>query len=306
MFSFGKKSVLIMLVLFFIIAVVGWAWKQRDSLPYITKPLQVVASPIEYGTSRIMNGISSGIHIVEISLKNRIEWEALEKQNAELKERSTDYDELMAENKRLRALLDFRAAHSQYNLLASSVISRDYGSWSNTMIINRGSSDGVAKDMAVVTPKGVVGFISDVYPNSARVQLMLDPRTSIGAIVQRAESRVSSVVRGNGNDPMEPQFVNIAKDSDILEGDTLVTSGYGMIYPKGLYIGKIVSIHQSDNDFVKYAVIRPGVEFDKLEEVFVILSSSDNSSYEKPGVEPKLVPQTQRDKVEGIKGAAAL
>lgn len=306
MFSFGKKSVLIMLILFFIIAIVGWAWKQRDSLPYITKPLQAVAAPIEYGTSSIVGGISSGFHIVEVSLKNRIEWEALEKQNAELKAKSVDYDEVLAENKRLRALLNFQASHPQHNLLAGAVISRDYGTWSNTIIINKGSSDGVAKDMAVITPQGVVGFISDVSINSSRVQLMLDPRTSIGAIVQRSESRVSSVVRGNGNDPMEPQFVNIAKDADILEGDTLVTSGFGMIYPKGLYIGKIVSIHQSDNDFVKYAVIRPGVDFDKLEEVFVVLSSSDMGSYEKPGVQPKLVPQTQRDKVEGIKGAAAL
>ena len=74
----------------------------------------------------------------------------------------------------------------------------------------------------------------------------------------------------------------------------------------GLPIGTIVSIHQNENDFVKYAVIRPSVDFSKLEEVFVILKSADTGSYEKPEVTPKLVPQTNRDKVEGIKGAAAL
>ncbi|MGE1063328.1 rod shape-determining protein MreC [Megasphaera paucivorans] len=306
MFSFGKKSIIIMLILFILIAAVGWIWNRREAFPYITRPLALAAEPFEYSFSRIMNGFSTGIHIVDISLKNRIEWEALEKQNEELKERSINYDELRAENKRLRALLDFRSNNHQYKLLAGSVISRDYGTWSNTLIIDQGSAEGVAKDMPVITPKGVVGFISDVYPHSARVQLMLDPRTSIGAIVQRPESRVSSVVRGNGNTPTEPQFVNIAKDSDILEGDTLVTSGYGSIYPKGLYVGTIISIHQSDNDFVKYAVIRPSVDFSKLEEVFVILKFSDTGSYEKPTVDPKLVPQTQRDKVEGIKGAAAL
>lgn len=174
------------------------------------------------------------------------------------------------------------------------------------MIIDVGSGEGVTKDMPVITAAGVVGFISDVYPHSSRVQLLTDPRTSIGAIVQRAESRVSSVVRGNGNVPSEPQFVNIAKDADILEGDTLVTSGFGSIYPKGLSVGTIVSIHQNDNDFVKYAVIRPSVDFSKLEEVFVILKSADTGSYDKPGVAPKLVPQTNRDKVEGVKGAAAL
>ena len=306
MYSFGKKSIIVVLVLFIIIAVVGWAWRQRDSLPFITKPLQIVAAPFEYGASRIMDSLSSTFHIVDISLKNRIEWESLEKENAELKERSVDYDEILAENKRYRELLDFKAAHRQFNVRAGSVISRDYGTWSNTMVIDIGSEDGIEENMAVVTPAGVVGFISDVYPHSSRVQLLTDPRTSIGAIVQRPESRVSSVVRGNGNVPTEPQFVNIAKDADILEGDTLVTSGFGSIYPKGLYIGTIVSIHQDDNDFVKYAVIRPGVDFSKLEEVFVITHSTDNSSYEKPDVSPKLVPQTQRDKVEGVKGAATL
>ena len=306
MYSFGKKSIIVVLVLFIIIAVVGWAWRQRDSLPFITKPLQIVAAPFESGASRIMDTLSSTFHIVDISLKNRIEWESLEKENAELKERSVDYDEILAENKRYRELLDFKAAHRQFNVRAGSVISRDYGTWSNTMVIDIGSEDGIEENMAVVTPAGVVGFISDVYPHSSRVQLLTDPRTSIGAIVQRPESRVSSVVRGNGNVPTEPQFVNIAKDADILEGDMLVTSGFGSIYPKGLYIGTIVSIHQDDNDFVKYAVIRPGVDFSKLEEVFVITHSTDNSSYEKPDVSPKLVPQTQRDKVEGVKGAATL
>ncbi|MCH4178887.1 MAG: rod shape-determining protein MreC [Megasphaera sp.] len=306
MFSFGKRSVVIVLILFIIIAVVGWAWRQRDSLPFVTKPLQIVVAPFEYGASHLVDSVTSGIHIVDISLKNRVEWEALEKENSDLKGRTVDYDELVAENNRLRGLLDFKNSHNQYKMIAGSVISRDYGTWSNTMIIDVGTADGIDKDMPVVTPDGVVGFISDAYPHSSRVQLLTDPRTSIGAIIQRPESRVASVVRGNGNVPTEPQFVNIAKDADVLEGDKLITSGFGSIYPKGLYIGTIVSIHQNENDFVKYAVIRPSVDFSKLEEVFVIIKSSDSGAYEKPDVTPKLVPQTNRDKVEGIKGAAAL
>lgn len=306
MYSFGKKSIIFVFLLFIVIAIVGWAWRQRASLPFITRPMQAIAAPFEYGASQIMQSLSSTFHIVDISLKNRIEWESLEKENAQLKEKTVDYDELVAENQRLRSLLDFKRSHGQFNVVAGTVISREYGTWSNTLVIDVGSDDGISENMAVVTPKGVVGFISDVYPHSSRVQLMTDPRTSIGAIVQRPESRVSSVVRGNGNVPTEPQFVNIAKDADILEGDTLVTSGFGSIYPTGLFIGTIVSIHEDDSNFVKYAVIRPGVDFSTLEEIFVITSSHDSSSYEKPDVAPKLVPQTQRDKVEGVKGAAAL
>lgn len=125
MFSFGKRSVVFVLVLFIIIAVVGWAWRQRDSLPFITKPLMTIMSPFEYGASSIMNVLASNIHIVDVSLKNRIEWESLEKENADLKSRTVDYDEVVAENDRLRALLDFKSSHNQYQLLAGSVISRE-------------------------------------------------------------------------------------------------------------------------------------------------------------------------------------
>ena len=159
MFSFGKRSVVFVLILFIVIALVGWAWRQRDSLPFITKPLMTIMSPFEYGASRVMDSLTSSIHIVDISLKNRIEWESLEKENADLKSRTVDYDEVVAENDRLRALLNFKSSHNQYQLLAGSVISRDYGTWTNTMIIDVGSGEGVEKDMPVITPSGVVGFI---------------------------------------------------------------------------------------------------------------------------------------------------
>ena len=86
-----------MLILFVLIAVVGWAWRQRESLPFVARPLQMAAAPFEYGASRIMDSLASAFHIVDISLKNRIEWEALERENAELKSRTVDYDELVAE-----------------------------------------------------------------------------------------------------------------------------------------------------------------------------------------------------------------
>lgn len=99
MFSFGKRSVVFVLILFIVIALVGWAWRQRDSLPFITKPLMTIMSPFEYGASRVMDSLTSSIHIVDVSLKNRIEWESLEKENADLKSRTVDYDEVVAEKR---------------------------------------------------------------------------------------------------------------------------------------------------------------------------------------------------------------
>ncbi|MDU4878344.1 MAG: rod shape-determining protein MreC, partial [Veillonella dispar] len=121
-------------------------------------------------------------------------------------------------------------------------------------------------------------------------------------IVQRPESRLSGVVKGDGDSPRTPSMVNIARDGDVLVGDKLITSGYGGIYPKGLPVGNVQSIENDTEGFVKNAVITPSVDFYRLEEVFVLTSSSV-SAPQKPGLEPKLVPQTQRDQVEGAKGA---
>ena len=184
----------------------------------------------------------------------------------------------------------------------AGIITKDYGTWTNTFTIDKGSEDGMAVNMAVVVPSGVVGFITDVYPHSSRVQTILDPRSAIGVIVQRPESRLSGVVKGDGDSPRTPSMVNIARDGDVLVGDKLITSGYGGIYPKGLPVGNVQSIENDTEGFVKNAVITPSVDFYRLEEVFVLTSSSV-SAPQKPGLEPKLVPQTQRDQVEGAKGA---
>ena len=106
MFSFGKKSVIGAFILFFVIAVVGWAWRQHNSIPYVTGPIQTVITPAEEGVTWVLERISDVNRIIEISLKNRIEWENLENENADLRKRVVDYDEIAAENARLRRLLD--------------------------------------------------------------------------------------------------------------------------------------------------------------------------------------------------------
>ena len=304
MFSFGKKSIVLTLLLFILIAAIGWAWKQRDSLPFVTSPLNMAATPFEFGTSRIVSSMSIGVSVVDTALKKRVEWENLENKIAALEIEKSRYEEIYNENLRLRSLLDFKTTHPQFDLLGAVVIGKDYGTWSNTIIINRGSNNGVTKYMPIIVPAGVVGFVSDVYPYSARVQLMLDPRSAVGARVQRAGSRVTSVVRGDGNNPSVPRFVNLGKEADVLEGDVLLTSGLGGVYPKGLMIGTIISVEPDPNGVVKSGAVKMAVDFNRLEEVFILLRSREVAPTV-PALEQKLVPKTSRDEVQGAKGAEA-
>ena len=173
----------------------------------------------------------------------------------------------------MKVLLDYKASSPQFDLLMAKVIARDASSWTNSLTINRGADDGVTKDMAVVTAQGVVGSVSNVYAHTAQVQLLLDPRNAVGALVQRPESRVAAVLEGHAASPQQPRMVNIPRDADIIIGDTVVTSGFGGIYPQGIALGEVVDVVNSEGGLLKYAVLKPAVQFDRLEEVQVLVGS---------------------------------
>lgn len=199
----------------------------------------------------------------------------LQSEVEQLRAMQVQVNEVMAENQRLRNLLGYKQAATQFDLMAANVIARDPGNWTDTILINRGANDGLQKDMAVVTAEGLVGSVVAVFHTAAKVQLILDPRSSVGAIVQRAESRVAGIVEGGSNDKLSARMVNIPRDADIAEGDRIVTSGFGGVYPKGIVIGSVASIANDEGGLLKYAILKPAVDFQKLEEVAVIVKSRE-------------------------------
>ena len=291
----SDRKLLIFVVLGCIImALLGFAWKQRTSIPFVTVPLEKIATPFAYGSARVLSTIQTGIRIIDNAILGLIDSDSKDNTIADLEQKVSNHDEVVAENIRLRQMLNYKSAHPEFTMTLAGIITKDFGTWTNPFTIARGENDGIKPNMAVVVPSGVVGFVTDVYPNSARVQTFLDPRSAIGVIVQRPESRLAGVVKGDGN--------HIAREGDVLVGDKLITSGYGGIYPKGLLVGNVLSIENDTEGFVKNAIIQPTVDFHRLEEVFIITSSTVQTP-DKAQLEPKLVPQTQRDQVQGAKGA---
>lgn len=299
-----RKLIVFVAVSCMILALLGFAWKQRTSIPFVTVPLEELTTPFVYGSARVLNNITTGISVIDTAIIGAFTDSEKDNTIATLEQKLANQDEVVAENIRFRQLLNYKESHPEFTMTVAGVITKDYGTWTNTFTIDRGEVDGIEPNMAVVVPSGVVGFITDVYPHSARVQTLLDPRSAIGVIIQRPESRLAGVVKGDGNRPNEPIMVNIARDGDVLVGDKLITSGYGGIYPKGLLVGNVINIENDREGFVKNATIKPTVDFHRLEEVFIITSSTVQSP-EKAPLEPRLVPQTQRDQVQGVKGAVA-
>ena len=245
----------------------------RGVLTNILTPANIFLNSVGGAISNAVDMMSSFMHIYD-------ENEALKQEIAGLRRDNTDVKEILAENERLRALLNFKRSQKEYVFLPARVVGLSPGGIDGFAFIDRGRKDGIERNMAVVTIGGLVGNVVEVYSNSSRVQLLLHPNAAVGGIVQRPASRVSGVVSGNASTPGTPNLLNLARDADVLSGDTVLTSGYGSIYPKGIVIGTVSDVVNVGGGLLKYAVIEPVVDFSRLEEVLVITNAV---VYEKEG-----------------------
>ncbi len=273
-FLYKKATILLVAVIVIFLLSLN-AGRAKYQFPLMEGLVTSVLAPVEYVVSRISFGIRHiGVSTSDMFTVYR-DNQTLKTENAQLRQTNLDVAEIMAENIRLQSLLDYKKRATQFDLVVASVVARDPGYWTNIIIINRGSADGIQKDMPVVTAQGLVGNVTNVYNNTAKVQLILDPRSAVGALVQRPESRIAAIVEGSPSNPLTPRMVNIARDADIVKGDQIITSGFGGIYPKGLLVGEVVDIVNEEGGLLKYAVLKPAVDFDKLEEVCVIVRSRE-------------------------------
>lgn len=188
-----------------------------------------------------------------------------------------DYDELAAENQRLKGLLEYKDSHTNQQLIVAKITGKEPGNWFDVFTINVGSADGIKEQMPVVTADGLVGRVEEVGPNWAKVMAVIDGRSSVPIIMER--TRDIGVAGGSigGNDLSRLLSMKyLPLDSDIVEGDVVLTSGLGGIFPKGLVVGTVVNTTTTDGGI--NVMIEPGVDFRRLEEVMVIVSTADDSA----------------------------
>jgi len=154
--------------------------------------------------------------------------------------------------------------------LAAKVVSRDLGDFKDTILIDKGSEDGLKLNMSVITGSGLVGIVDGVYGHLAKVMLINSPKTRIGGMNLRGDSRVAGIVNGIAGSDLSLEMRNMARNADLLPGDTIVTSGYSGYHPAGLIIGNIEEVLMDPGGLTKVATIAPAVNFSHLEEVMVV------------------------------------
>ena len=169
-----------------------------------------------------------------------------------------------AENDRLRALLSLRE-HASYSLVAARVIAREPSTIYRGCVIDIGRDQGVELYIPVISKDGVVGKVTQVLGACSYVRLLRDPLERAG--VKSARTGETSILQSLDG---ESFFMNYRQHSDIHSGDTLVTSGYGGIYPRGLFVGTVSDVRNANSPLLKDVYLRSAVDFDRLDEVFVI------------------------------------
>lgn len=229
--------------------------------------LSVAFSPFQrlmLGTHDAVTGVwSDYIYLVQAREENT----ALKRALAAMDDENNRLREEVNLNSRLRKVLEYKDG-AGFKTIAASVTGYHTDRWTRTINIDKGAKDGISKDLAVITPIGVLGMVIEVNGRTSKVLLDTDTRSNIDAIIQR--TRVRGVVEGSGGDTLVLKYIQQEQTDDVRIGDALLTSGLTGIFPKGLVIGEVSKIEQSPDSFFKYIELRPATDINNVEEVLVV------------------------------------
>jgi rod shape-determining protein MreC len=177
---------------------------------------------------------------------------------------------LERENRALRQMLGL-AAHVGRRLIAAEIIVRDVNAWWQMARLNKGLADGIALDMAVITPEGLAGRIVRISRTTSDVLFLVDPACRVSARLTRLDA--FGIVRGQGvswRGQASCRMDFISKTAQIMPGDEVVTSGLGDVYPSGLVIGHVDQVHLDPSGLYQSADIVPTSNFRSLDLMFVM------------------------------------
>jgi rod shape-determining protein MreC len=241
------------------------------------------ASIVQNGIGMTLNSVQGVLYNINNKVKDSVgfifsfnevksENETLKKENRNLQDMAIKYNDLKNENERLRNMLNFKNQMNEYNYVGCDIIGKGGGSYLDEFIINKGTKDGVGKRMVVTTADGLVGQVVTANNNWSVVQSLANENLAVSGMVESTEEN-SGIVKGykDSENRQLAKLYYLPQDSGIKKDDVILTSGLGGLYPKGIRIGYVTDIEEDKGKVMKNAVLQPYVNFNKLEEVFVII-----------------------------------
>ena len=225
----------------------------------MTAPVErIVSAPFE----QIENFYDDYVDLISVRAENR----RLRRRISEIESKNLQFREALVASGHLARVASMRD-EVEIPMLPAEVVGLDVSPWFRSVLVDRGSGHGVEPGQPVITHEGVVGVVTATSSHAAKTMLLLDRQSAVDALVQR--SRARGVARGVGRERLEFEFV--VRGADVAEGDEVVTSGLGGIYPKGLRLGRVSELRDAGGRLTRIAVVEPAVDLGQLEQVFVML-----------------------------------
>jgi rod shape-determining protein MreC len=229
--------------------------------------LNPVQSIVYKGTNGIKETLDFFLNFSEVKAQNK---ELVDK-NQELENKLSTYSDLKEENDRLRQVLKFAEDRNNYNYIACDITGYSGGNFLDGYIVNKGKNDNIQKGMIVIAAQGLVGQVTSVGNTESIVQSLVNENISVSVMVESTRD-ATGFIKGY----KDSQNRNLAKvydlpmESEVKEGDVIMTSGIGRLYPKEIRIGEVISVQEDKVMVMKNAVVKPYVDFNKLEELFIV------------------------------------
>ena len=290
----NRPTLLIVLVvvavLVLVLSTLGFLQPVQDLALSILQPVLHSVLGVGEGAQNVTGGFAD-VNAMREQIKN------LQNQVDELAINRVRVRELESENTILRQQLAYKQANPDFDLVGGAVLQRnpdfarvlsqDPSNLVRYIIVDQGSADGVQVGMPVATPQGLVGRVTSVGSNWAKVLLITDPSSSVNAVVQ--STRATGVVQGDVNGGLVVKYV--PQGEAIKEGDLILTSGMGAGFPKRLVIGQVSSVYKRDIELFQEASIKPTVDFTRLEFVMILKKFTPSDITQEPTPTPTAAPK---------------
>jgi rod shape-determining protein MreC len=242
----------------------GFLSSGNEGSGLVGRSVGLLGAPVQVLVRGVVDGLGGFVDRYVFLAGAAQEASRLRREVADLKRELLAVEEEALENRRLKNLLRFKKS-SELQLLPARVVGWSASAWFHTLVLDKGSTDGVSLDSPVLTPAGVIGRIYEISPAACRVLLITDSNSAIDAIVQRTRAKV--LIEGRLGPTCRVLY--LARGDDAAPGDRVITSGLGGVFPKGLLLGEITHVEAPPGDVFQTAELRPSADFSRLEEVFV-------------------------------------
>lgn len=276
-FFSNRKLVIVILCLIVCLGLITFSVgvRNRRSTPPL---IQQFGNDVVGFTNRVVtiptSGVHHGIDSVGSLLNTYQENQRLKKRVNGVVSTQVRNQALQNENKRLKRQLHMGKSLTDYKSINASILTRTPSNWQNQIIINKGESSGVKKNMPVIVASGLVGRISEVNRTNSKVELITDDSESANRFALQIHNKsgkdVDGIITGYDRKTNRIKMGNVTTKGKLKKGDRVSTNGLGGIMPKGLYVGKVTHVSTDDYGLSKEVSIKPAANLNDIEVVSVV------------------------------------